>query len=616
MPLDDLHRWIAPLGWTLLHFAWQGVALALVAGAAMTLAASARVRYAIGCAAIVAMLACPIATLAWIGPDARAVSENADSPPRLAGELARRLPDSRRASSPAKPVIPTIRQRLDRTAPALVATWIVGVAIGAMYHVVGLAQLARLRRRATRIVDAAWTDRVSRLSARLRLRSRVALLLTDRLDCPAVVGLLRPAMLWPASALTGLTPAQIDALLAHELAHVRRHDYAANLVQTLVETLLFYHPAVWWLSRRVRQEREHCCDDLAASVVGDRATYAGALVAMESLRATPPFAIGAGGGSLLTRVRRLLAPTARRRPSIADRGTVVAMLCLTLAMTAWSAIAKSETASTQTTAANEAIDTRIRGLADDDPEIAMGLIRLVRLDTPLRTEVQPPPNSPKDISVETMRNVIHAQLVDRVEVLRRSPELWDVGLAGKVVQTKQRIVELTQQLATSPPLLGVARDQVESKLRLKQEELANLFGVIGEYSIGGHVQRPGVYSLTNRAISLRQALVSAGIEPKATGENWIDVVIQDENREMVLRFAFSDLLANRHEDFRLLPNDLVIAGVNFVLPATQPVITKAASSRRSDDDKAIGTDAASTAPATTGPVSALDGQLNDRNNRE
>ena len=105
-----------------------------------------------------------------------------------------------------------------------------------------------------------------------------------RVDVPTVIGWLKPVVLLPASALAGLSPNQVEAILAHELAHIRRHDYLVNLLQTLVETLLFYHPAVWWLSRRIRAERENCCDDLAVSLCGDPVAYAAALAELEDLR--------------------------------------------------------------------------------------------------------------------------------------------------------------------------------------------------------------------------------------------------------------------------------------------------------------------------------------------
>ena len=135
-------------------------------------------------------------------------------------------------------------------------------------------------------------------------------------EVPTVIGWLRPVVLVPGSALAGMAPYQLEAILAHELAHIRRHDYLVNLLQTLVETLLFYHPAVWWLSHRIRIERENCCDDLAVSLCGDPYAYAKALADLEELRAdSGHLALAATGGSLIHRVRRLIAT-----PSHAGRG--------------------------------------------------------------------------------------------------------------------------------------------------------------------------------------------------------------------------------------------------------------------------------------------------------
>ena len=147
----------------------------------------------------------------------------------------------------------------------------------------------------------------ARLSRRLHIARPVRLLRSTLVDVPTVIGWLKPVILLPATALSGLNPHQLEAILAHELAHIRRHDYLVNLLQTVVETLLFYHPAVWWLSRRIRAERENCCDDLAVSLCGDPVTYARALADLEGLRnPTRRFVMAADGGSLVQRVRRLL----------------------------------------------------------------------------------------------------------------------------------------------------------------------------------------------------------------------------------------------------------------------------------------------------------------------
>src|SRR5262249_55483729 len=146
---------------------------------------------------------------------------------------------------------------------------------------------------------------LSRLAARLRVRMPVKLVESALVEVPTVIGWLKPMILLPAAALAGLDPRQLEALLAHELAHVRRHDYLVNLLQTAIETLLFYPPAVWWLSRRIREERELCCDDLAITVCGDGMVYARALATMEELRSAPALTLAADGGSLLARIRRI-----------------------------------------------------------------------------------------------------------------------------------------------------------------------------------------------------------------------------------------------------------------------------------------------------------------------
>ncbi len=143
------------------------------------------------------------------------------------------------------------------------------------------------------------------------------------------MGVWRPAILVPLGFMSGLAPTQVEAILAHELAHIRRWDYLANLVQLLVETLLFYHPCVWWISAQIRQEREHCCDDIAANVLGDRVAYAEMLVMLEGRR-TPKLALAAGGGSLSRPCAKIdrRAVAARAAPAIGSwRGSSRRHVC-------------------------------------------------------------------------------------------------------------------------------------------------------------------------------------------------------------------------------------------------------------------------------------------------
>src|SRR5207253_9760034 len=138
----------------------------------------------------------------------------------------------------------------------------------------------------------------------------IKLLESAAVEVPTVIGWIRPIVLLPAASLSGLSMQQIEMVLAHELAHIRRHDFIINLMQSVVETLLFYHPAVWWISRRIRVEREHCCDDLAVAVFGNPLQYARALTRFEELRLDAQSVLAANGGSLIARIRRLVVAKA------------------------------------------------------------------------------------------------------------------------------------------------------------------------------------------------------------------------------------------------------------------------------------------------------------------
>ncbi|NOX56225.1 MAG: M56 family metallopeptidase, partial [Planctomycetes bacterium] len=188
----------------------------------------------------------------------------------------------------------------------IVLAWCLGVLLFAQRPLLGWWTARRLRRVGVSPVSEAVRKLLQRSARRLGVRRAVVALQSTLVRVPVAVGHFRPVILLPASLITGLPPDQLEAILAHELAHIRRHDYLVNLLQTLAETFFFYHPAVWWLSGRIRDEREHCCDDLAVAAVGDRVEYGRALLALEELRGpSATLVVGARGGTLLARMRRL-----------------------------------------------------------------------------------------------------------------------------------------------------------------------------------------------------------------------------------------------------------------------------------------------------------------------
>jgi hypothetical protein len=200
--------------------------------------------------------------------------------------------------------------------PGIVMAWFIGAAACSLRLLIGFISAAALRRSCHAPVRTEWQHTLDRLIERMHVSRRVRLLPTDRVDSPSVIGWLRPVILAPVGVLSGLAPAQVEALLAHELAHIRRHDYLVNVLQGIAESLLFYHPAVWWISNQIRAEREHCCDDLAVAASGDVLVYARALAELESMRPAHFKAVlSANDGSLLRRIQRLADPVAAHRPA-------------------------------------------------------------------------------------------------------------------------------------------------------------------------------------------------------------------------------------------------------------------------------------------------------------
>ena len=308
---------VQALGWTLLHFVWQGFAVAAVLAVVRLFVKAARHRYAVSCAAMgamVLMLGITLSKQEWETP----------MPVTVASETDGRAADAVSGNPSLMPFNdlsqqgPRTSQRVDRWTQLtsslhrftheIVLFWFVGVLALSFRTLGGFWVCYRLKRIGTRALPDHLASRVERLILKLGIRQRGRVLASTKAAVPMVVGILRPVVLFPAASLLILSPDQLQAVLVHELAHVRRYDNLINLLQTVIETIFFYHPAVWWVSHTIRIEREHCCADVAAAA-SDRRSYAGALTALEELR-SPQLAAAATDVSLLQRVRRLLVPEA------------------------------------------------------------------------------------------------------------------------------------------------------------------------------------------------------------------------------------------------------------------------------------------------------------------
>ncbi|WP_164011081.1 M56 family metallopeptidase [Pyxidicoccus trucidator] len=342
------------LGWALLHSLWQGAVVALLLAVALATVGrrAAHARYGLACGALVLTLALPVfsgwrhhseASVTPAPTVARVPRSAAWAAPRLGvtapGVAVRGVYNDTgpRAEAPvAVPLLERVRSAVADHLRWLVLAWVAGVGLCSGRMTAEWVKLRRLARSA-RPAPVEWQERLDALARRLGLERAVRLLQSASVDVPAAVGWLSPVVLLPVSALSGLSTRQLEMVLAHELAHIRRHDFAVNLAQVLVETLLFFHPAVHWVSQVIRVEREHCCDDVAVAASGGAVSYARALTALEELRVLPPAnspAMSALGGSLPERVRRLITTPATRCSSRWVAGASVLTLASSLAVAA------------------------------------------------------------------------------------------------------------------------------------------------------------------------------------------------------------------------------------------------------------------------------------------
>ena len=291
--------WVARLGWTLLHFLWQGTLIAAVLAVVRGLPGrrpAAQFQYTAACIAMVMMTLAPVATFFVLsGSSAAQTAELAwPATQALTAAPALPLPD------------PTPWERMS---PYLGAIWLAGMVLMSFRLCGSWIAAGRLRTLEAKPAGQEWLPALRQMMARMNISRSVRLLVSARVEAPAVIGWLRPAILVPVGALAGLPAAHIEAILAHELAHIRRHDYLVNLLQSVAEAVLFYHPAIWWVSRQIRVEREHCCDDLAVQATGGNVLgYARALAEFESCRPAHAAAVAANSSALPSRIRRLLNP--------------------------------------------------------------------------------------------------------------------------------------------------------------------------------------------------------------------------------------------------------------------------------------------------------------------
>jgi beta-lactamase regulating signal transducer with metallopeptidase domain len=352
LPFDSA-QWWQLAGWTMVHFIWLGAAAAALAILCRLVLRNAapNIRYAAALTCLLLLSAMPLAIATWLASNTLSLPAPEATPSRAATFEAAQQIDSESptangahqgvielnrptplAAAPASPHEQPIAERsalakqppisqvsgtrisfatLQRFVPYLPWLWLIGTPITFALLAMGVVGTKRLRQSSRTIDDSRITELLTRACAALQVRARVGLAVCDRIATPVLIGILRPMILLPPAALTGWTPDEIEMVLLHELAHVRRWDNLVNLLQRCIESLLFFHPAVWIISTWVRREREDCCDAIVVRRTERPHAYAELLVALaaqmpRSVLFHPVASSAMSSGPLHTRIRRIL----------------------------------------------------------------------------------------------------------------------------------------------------------------------------------------------------------------------------------------------------------------------------------------------------------------------
>jgi beta-lactamase regulating signal transducer with metallopeptidase domain len=310
------------IGWVCVHSLWQCLLVAAILHVALRLiprrsTAQVNARYLLSVAALVALPLLSATT--YFGSDAGPITKRHVEQPASATPLTQGVDST--STSPwgatdgalaiGLGVARVQIARIEPWLPLVSVVWFVGAFLAGLRMVAGWALSRRLVARAKVATENRWQARVATWCEELGVNKAVRFLVSDAIDSPLVVGWLKPVILWPTAALHGMTPQDVEAIIAHELAHIRRGDVLINLLQACIEVLFFHHPAAWWISAQIRAEREYCADDLAVRMLdrsesGTKLSYARALLALEEHRSIPLLSVAAKGGKLLDRIRRLV----------------------------------------------------------------------------------------------------------------------------------------------------------------------------------------------------------------------------------------------------------------------------------------------------------------------
>ena len=389
------HSVTLSIGEGLIHFIWQGLLIAGLLAIALLLLkkASPTSRYLASWVALTLMIIAPIITISQIlsteqQPYYTKAFETTNTHVTASASLSNQSPIPTVESVQTAPFdwMGYANFLISQSRPYVAFAWFLGVCFFARRLYNGLHTANRLKGLQTQPANTIMSETLHGWCQKMGIKRRVSLNVSTHLNQPVLIGWLKPVILLPASLLTGMSPSQLSAVLIHELAHIKRHDYVFSTIQSVIETLLFFHPAVWWISRQIRIERELCCDDLAVITLGGKKLYVNALVSLETQRNNPTtLALSINDGSLLNRIKRLVERPMTQTSSVMIKtksfiATLIVCFVAAAGITACNQLTLNDEAESPLTATIELPDELTQKIASNDIEGTIAFLHELRTD--------------------------------------------------------------------------------------------------------------------------------------------------------------------------------------------------------------------------------------------
>jgi beta-lactamase regulating signal transducer with metallopeptidase domain len=320
------------LGWTLLNSVWQGLLLWILVILALRLISNklSKTRYALAVGSIIVFLLSNVVTFSFLNADRDkiAITENQTTITHFANQ---QISSARTDAT----IIQRILNEVSQVMPYVIMCWIFGSILFMLRIASGWWYINKLKTTATVLEE--WSDRLTSIAKQLDIQRLIRVAESNNISAPMVIGFFKPMILFPTGLMSGLSTDQIESILIHELAHIRRHDYLVNLIQSIVESFYFFNPFVWMISNIIRREREYCCDDAVVTVRGNSLAYVKALSQLEEMRLSSPIlsvGFAENKNQLLNRMKRIMEKSTKNYSSM-DKIVPALLLVVGLVCASW-----------------------------------------------------------------------------------------------------------------------------------------------------------------------------------------------------------------------------------------------------------------------------------------